>query len=188
MEFLIISENKMKIMLTADEMKRYGIESEKSDYNDPRIRKAFWQILGIAHDECGFESRGAKILLQYYPSDFGAEIFVTRLGRLPPGMEKSISDTESVTMLSSKNMIYRLENTDDIKRLYAIIKANEADASCEVYFSDDGYYYLFFEERCDNFSLSPYAIAAEFGDEIPQALTSYITEHSEKVAEFSPEK
>ena len=185
MEFLVISENKMKIMLTLDEMKRYGIEGDKSDYKDPAVRKAFWQILDRAREECGFESRGEKILLQYYPSRTGAEIFVTKLGRLPLGIERSISATDSVTMLSSKNMIYRIENIEELTRLYRIIKQNDADADGEVYLSDDGLYYLFFEERSEGSALSPYAIASEFGEEIPQTLRAYIKEHSERLTDFN---
>lgn len=183
MEFLVISENKMKIMLTHEEMKRYGIEGDKSDYKDPAVRKAFWQILDRAREECGFESRGEKILLQYYPSRASAEIFVTKLGRLPLGIERSISETDSVTMLSSKNMIYRIENMEELSRLCRIIKYSD-DRSSEVYFSDDGYYYLFFEERSDGASLSPYAIASEFGEEIPQTLRAYIKEHSDRLTDF----
>ena len=184
MEFLVISENKMKIMLSYDEMKHYGIEGEKSDYKDPLIRKSFWQILDRAREECGFESRGEKILLQYYPSRTGGEIFVTKLGRLSLGLERSISATDSIAMLSSKNMIYRIENREDVRRLYKIIRENDSDAKGEIYLSDDGYYYLFFEERSDASILSPCSVAAEFGEEIPQMLRVYISEHSERIGDL----
>ena len=106
MEFLVISENKMKIMLSAEEVRSYGIESERSDYRDPKIRRAFWKILDRARDECGFKVTGDKLLIQYYPSKCGAEIFVTKLGKISLGVERSIATTDSVTMLSSKNMIW----------------------------------------------------------------------------------
>ena len=182
MEFLVISENKMKVMLTQEEMRRYGIEGDKSDYKDPAVRKSFWQILDRAREECGFDSRGEKILLQYYPTRTSAEIFVTKLGRLPTGIERSISATDSVTMLSSKNMIYRIDNMEELSRLYRIIRHTDGDAGSEAYLSDDGYYYIFFEERSEGTSLSPYAVASEFGEEIPQTLRTYIREHSERLS------
>ncbi len=184
MEFLVISENKLKIMLTQEEMRRYGIEENKSDYKDHIVRKSFWQILDRAREECGFESRGEKILMQYFPSRTSAEIFVTKLGRLPTGIERSISATDSVTMLSSKNMIYRIENMEELSRLYRIIKCGDIESGSEAYLSDDGYYYIFFEERSEGTSLSPYAIASEFGEEIPQTLRAYIREHSERLCEI----
>ena len=182
MEFLVISENKMKVMMSAEEVRDYGIESEKSDYRDPEIRKAFWKILDRAKEECGFKITGDKLLIQYYPSKFGAEIFVTKLGKISPGVERSITGTDSVAMLSSKNMIYRFENFEELKRLCTEIKKNVFGSSGDVYFSEDGCYYLFFEERSDFHSLSPFSIVSEFADEIPQTMEVYIKEHSEPLA------
>ena len=184
MEFLLISENKMKIMLSSEEMKRYGIERESSDYKDPHIRKSFWQILDRARAECGFESRGEKIILQYYPSNNGAEIFVTKLGRISVGIEKSISASDSVTMLSSKNMIYRIENEDDLRRLCGILCRSAEDGFSEIYLSEDGCFYIFLEDRSDSAALSPYSVVSEFGEEIPRTLTAYIREHSERVSDL----
>ena len=181
MEFLVISENKMKVMLSADEVKRYGIEDEKSDYRDPSVRKAFWNILDRAREECGFKVLGDKLLIQYYPSRCGAEIFVTRLGKISLGVERSISATDSVAMLSSKNMIYRFEDPDALLRLLRQIKSSSPDAVGDVYLSDDGCYYLFFEERCDFGTLSPFSVISEFADEVPQIMALYIKEHSEPI-------
>ena len=182
MEFLIISENKMKIMLSSEEVVQYGIEAEKSDYRDPAVRKAFWKILDRARDECGFKVTGDKLLIQYYPSKSGSEIFVTKLGKLSLGVERSISGADSIAMLSSRNMIYRFENFEDLSRLAREINRLASDAAADVYFSEDGCYYLFFEERSDFRSLSPFSIVSEFADEIPQTMEIYIKEHSEPVA------
>ena len=178
MEFLVISENKMKIMLNAEEVRCYGIESEKSDYRDPVIRKAFWKILDRASEECGFKVTGDKLLIQYYPSKSGAEIFVTKLGKISLGVERSISATDSVAMLSSRNMIYRFENLEELGRLCKQIHKSISESSGDVYFSEDGCYYLFFEERSDFSTLSPFSIVSEFAEEIPQTMEVYIKEHS----------
>ena len=182
MEFLVISENKMKIMLSAEEVVSYGIESDKSDYSDPAVRKAFWKILDRAREECGFKVTGEKLLIQYYPSRCGAEIFVTRLGKISLGVERSISGAESVAMLSSKNMIYRFESLEELSRLCREIKNSVGAPTGDVYLSEDGCYYLFFEERCDYGTLSPFSIVTEFAEEIPQTMEIYIKEHSEPVS------
>ena len=181
MECLIINENKLKIMLGADEVMEYGIERESSDYRDPEIRRAFWKILDRAKEICGFKVSGEKLLIQYYPSKSGAEIFVTKLGKISLGVEKSISRSDSVTMLSSKNMIYRFENEEDLFRLCREMKKKIADFTSELYYSDDGCYYLFFEERSDSAVLSQFSVAAEFGEEIPQNMEPYIKEHAERI-------
>ena len=181
MEFLVISENKLKIMLDEEEMRHYKIESENSDYRDPDVRRAFWQILDKACEECGFKVKGEKLLLQYYPSGKCAEIFVTRLTNLGAGIERSLSGAESVTMLSSKNSIYRFESLEEFKRLSREIRRNGASCRSDLYFSEDGCYYLFFEERSDLGMPSPFSIVSEFGEEVPNTLELYIKEHSEPV-------
>ena len=182
MEFLTINENKLKIMLSSDEVKKYGIENEKTDYRNGETRKAFWKILDRANEECGFKVRGDKLLIQYYPSKSGAEIFVTRLGKISLGIERNIAGEDSITMLSSKNMIYRFENIEVIERLRREISRNSINTVADLYHCEDGCYYLFFEERSDAGMLSPFSVISEFGDEIPQNMESYIKEHSEPVS------
>lgn len=182
MEFLIISENKMKIMLAPEEVMYYGIESERTDYRDPLVRKAFWKILDRARAECGFKVTGEKLLIQYYPSKHGAEIFVTKLGKISATVQRSISETDSVAMLSSRNMIYRFDSFDELFRLCREINKNSSDYTSDVYLSEDGCYYLFFEERSEVASLSPFSVASEFGEEIPQTMELYIKEHSVPIA------
>jgi negative regulator of genetic competence, sporulation and motility len=182
MEYLIISENKLKIMLSAEEVGAYAIESEVADYKDPEVRRAFWRILDRARDECGFKVTGEKLLIQYYPSKSGAEIFVTKLGKISTGVERSLCGSDSIAMLASKNMIYRFDSVDSLNRLCKEILRTSEEVRGDVYFSEDGCYYLFFEERGDYFSLSPFSVISEFGEEIPQNISSYIKEHSKPIA------
>lgn len=182
MEFLVISENKMKIMLTAEEVKRYGIESDASDYSDPEVRRAFWRILDRSSEECGFKFAGNKLLIQYYPSNSGAEIFVTRLGRISLAAERTISGAESVAMLSSKRMIYRFERLEDLRWVCRELSCRGEDITSEAYLSEDGCYYLLFEERCEVGGLSPFSVVSEFAEEIPCNMEIYIKEHSEPLS------
>ncbi|MBO5879780.1 MAG: adaptor protein MecA [Clostridia bacterium] len=180
MECLIINENKMKIMLDEKEVREYGIDCEGADYSDPKIRKAFWKILDKARDISGFKVSGEKMLIQYYPSKSGAEIFVTKLGKLSVGIEKNIAKSDSITMLSSKNMIYRFDDVDSIVKLYREIEKKIPDFCAEIYSLDGEEYYLFFEERCDSNSASQFLLVSEFGEEMPQNMESYIKEHGSR--------
>ena len=179
MEFLIINENKLKIMLTKEDVKAYGIESEKSDYRDPKIRKAFWQILDRAKAECGFSVSGEKLLIQYYPASFGGEIFVNKLGKISGVSARSISESDSIAMLSSRNMIYRFLNADDLYRLCSLVGGSGVECEADVYLSEDGGFYLFFEERGDYGAISRFSLVSEFAEEIPHNMENYIKEHSE---------
>ena len=59
MEFLKISDTKLKVMLNADDMERYGIDPLNTDYGDPAVRRSFWRVLDAAREECGFRVAGS---------------------------------------------------------------------------------------------------------------------------------
>ncbi len=81
MELIMISESKLKVMLTATDMRLYGISGESLDKNDAVSRKAFWNILDEAKLQTGFDPAGCKLFVQMYQSKSGGcELFVTRLG------------------------------------------------------------------------------------------------------------
>ena len=115
MELILISESKLKIMLSADDMKLYDITCETIDYDDSLSRRAFWDILSEARDRTGFDASGDKVYVQVYPSKAGGcEMFVTKL---PPGTEDEIgtkSEYRADTRKPVKKCIYRFESIGDL--------------------------------------------------------------------------
>ena len=90
MEILKISDSKLKIMLTADDMKKYRLSRDSVDYNDAKTRRSFSEILSYVKSTHGFNTERDKVLIQFYPSkDGGSELFVTKLGLLPPSSERA---------------------------------------------------------------------------------------------------
>lgn len=78
MELIKISQTKLKIMLTADDMRRFELDSSKMC--DLSGREAFRNILKEAKDRCGFDTSGDRVFVQYYPEkNGGCEMFVTKL-------------------------------------------------------------------------------------------------------------
>ncbi len=81
MELILISESKLKIMLTEEDMHLYGITCDVPDSSSVTSRKAFWNMLDEAKVQTGFDPAGCKLFVQMYPSKSGGcELFVTRLG------------------------------------------------------------------------------------------------------------
>ncbi len=81
MELIVISQSKLKIMLTPPDMQRYELSAEQMDCADEQTRRAFRHIFEDARDRIGFETAGQKLLVQLYTSrEGGCEIFVTKLG------------------------------------------------------------------------------------------------------------
>ena len=86
MEVLKINENKIKIMLSPEDMKNFRLTASELDYNDSMTRQKVFKILEQVKKKHGFDHEGDKLLIQFYPSrDGGSELFVTKLGLLTSG-------------------------------------------------------------------------------------------------------
>ena len=81
MELIVISESKLKIMLTAPDMAHYELENARMDCADAHTRAAFRHIFDDARNRIGFDTQGERLFVQLYASkEGGCEIFVTKLG------------------------------------------------------------------------------------------------------------
>lgn len=90
MEWIRISENKLKIMLTAEDAKRYALRCETLDLADSFTRQAFRDILSDIRPATGFDAAEEKVYIQMYPSkEGGCELFVTKMGLLFNNSEQS---------------------------------------------------------------------------------------------------
>lgn len=83
MEWIRISENKLKIMLTAEDAKRYALRCETVDLADSFTRQALRDILSDIRPVTGFDATEEKVYIQMYPSkEGGCELFITKMGLL----------------------------------------------------------------------------------------------------------
>ncbi len=182
MDFLVVSESKLKIMMSLDEMKKYGIDGDNIDYDNPKIRRSFWKILDVAKDACGFEVSGDKVLIQFYPAKDGSEIFVTKLGLISGSAERTISKSNKVAMLMRKRAVYKFGSVEEILACLRAMKPEEGECDPKAYVDYYGTYYLTLDERksgsANTADMSP---LSEFGEELPSNLAPYIAEHSGEV-------
>ena len=90
MEWIRISQNKLKIMLTAEDARHYELNCENADYTDILTRTAFREILTDVKRETDFDASEDKVYIQMYPSkEGGCELFVTKIGLLLEEERKS---------------------------------------------------------------------------------------------------
>ncbi len=181
MEFLVVSKSKLKIMLTLDDMKRYGIDGENIDYDNPKIRRSFWKILDEAKERCGFEASGDKVLIQYYPSKDGSEIFVTKLGLVSKNTERTISKSNMVTMLGTKRAVYKFNSFASLIMAAKIINQWEKEGEPLAYYDERGVYYVIIDEKYCLGRRGEVSELLEFGSEVPTTLDGYIEEHSKRI-------
>lgn len=130
MELILISDSRLKIMLTAEDMRLHGITCDTLDKSSITSRKAFWNILDEAKLQTGFDPAGSKLFVQMYPSKTGGcELFVTRLGSKDPADKdkRKPNDLLAQSVLSPpRNPFY----TDAEQCIYAFDEMNDLLLGC----------------------------------------------------------
>ncbi len=159
------------------ELKRYSLNVAEEEYNSKEVRAALWRVLDVAYRECGFSTTGERMLIQIYCSEYGCEIFVTKLGRLGASAERNIARSGGVTMLSSKSSLYRFF---DVSTLLSALKHLRHDSreECRLAYLTDDSCYLLAEERTGAIPLGDLSVLSEFGTEVPATLTIHLSEHA----------
>lgn len=71
MEFELLCENKLKAMLSAQDMQLLELDYEQMHRSDPATRKALVTILEQAKRESGFDPRGTKLYIEAFPCEEG---------------------------------------------------------------------------------------------------------------------
>ena len=179
MEFLLVGESKIKIVLSEEERVGFNLNANAPDVSGPSARRSFWNILDMAKKEVGFDPAGDKVLIQLYPmSHGGCEIFVTKLGVLPETSAKIVSKSNKVAMLSKKKSLYAFSSLDDITNATRAIKAISGDVTVksDVYFQNDKYY-LSIEEYGKGGEPMEFPCVLEFATELTADMFTYILEH-----------
>lgn len=182
MEFLVISNNKLKIKMSKKEMKRYSLDVPEEKYSTPELRASLWRVLDLARAECGFSVEGERLLVQLYSSDGGCEVFVTKLGRLGASAERNIARSGSVAMLSSKRSLYRFPDLTTLLSALSRVPAEARTRCSDVYLCDSRECYLLLEERTGAFPLSDLSFLIEFASEAPATLEPHLSEHATRLS------
>lgn len=194
MEWIRISPNKLKIMLTAEDARHYELDCNCSNYADGITRAAFREILTDVGHEIGFDAADDKTYIQMYPSkEGGCELFVTKIGLLLAEEDKECGvaikgcpkGREKVTRCRVGNgeRIWLLEKTDALlaccRALSGMAKIPDTSVHCDeqkrwwLTVSSDG--------ETDK---GAFAFLSDFGREIPaDAAQLFLTEHARAVCE-----
>ena len=185
LEFLLIGDSKIKIVLSGEEAERYKLDSASPDVSGPGARRIFWRILEQAKGQVGFDPAGDKVLIQLYPiKNGGCELFVTKLGILSDSSARLVSKSDRIAMLSKKRLLYAFDTLEDTIAAARAIKAIVGDISpsSDVYYEKDKYY-LAIEEYGKGGEPVEFPCILEFGTGITTELSSYISEHATRLTD-----
>lgn len=168
MELIVISRTKLKIMLSAEDMKR--LDFDPCAGGDPAGRSAFGNILKEARDRCGFDAVGERVFVQYYPEKHGGcEMFVTKLTR-------DVTPHSPQTSPREAYIVYGFSNFEEILALCARLKLGDDVRESELFVVEENKrkYFLTLERECP--------LAGEYGGvKLGRGAVSYISEHGRRV-------
>ena len=137
MELLVISESKLKIMLTAPDMIKYDLTSPPANGLSLHDREVLRHLFRDAKAEIGFDTEGARLFVQLYASkEGGCEIFVTKLpdsNPIPPleGQEQTFTEGNDSVNLGMKhhNETLNFKTSSEKRLLQAIYDTEEPNVS-----------------------------------------------------------
>ena len=165
MDFLVISETKLKITLNHEECEKYKIKASSAEHETAELRRTLSAILSEARDRVRFEMGNEKALIQLYPSrDGGCEIFLTKLTGVGERERRTISRSDNLNTYSKRRSVYEFDSLPSLTGAARAIRSK--DKRCDVYLADSGHYYITVEEG-DIDGFSELEILSEFAHRIP---------------------
>ncbi len=186
MEFILINESRLKIILSKEDLEVYEALAEELDYTNTETKRIFWDILGRAKKSVGFCCDGVRILVKLFTCpDGGCEIFVSKLGIMSNDGSSGLSFySPDRGAAGDFEAVYSFENAEWLiavcRRLYAIDYAGKSS----VYIGDDRRFYLFL---CDSalssyMPIDEYTFICEYGTrEGVEATRHYLAEHGREI-------
>ena len=172
MELIVINENKLKIMMTKNDMESYGLNENEFYCSVSNAREILEKILHNSPIHTGFENITIedKILIQLYPDkNGGCELYVTKMIFDETEYTRFMPEENNSKYLLPKPQIkmplisFKFDTLEDVilaaKEL--VLRNHVYDAS--FYKNHDGKYYLFINTSNGNGD-SPIEFLSEFGE------------------------
>ena len=161
MELIQIGENRLKVMLTEEDMKRYAIEFELLDYGNTETRRAIWSILDEAKQQIGFDAARDKVYIQAFRGRAG-------------GCELFVSCTERED--APRRLLYAFESAGRLAAVCRHLEARRFSGEGAAFVGDDGRFYLLLEAGEEK-RPDPLAFVEEFGEALP-CREEFLAEHA----------
>ena len=179
MELKLVNENKLKIVLTNEDMTSLDITCEEMDYDNTGTKRIFWDILDKAKHQIGFDAGADKLFVQVYPDkNGGCLMYVTKDAQKgnPYTYEKKFK-SKLYTGIKKKRVLYMFDNSESL--IDACEKLNLAGFTGKSdIFAGDGRYYLYIEDNREQ----PLEFVGEYGVLINNPLFGfYLDEHTKKI-------
>ncbi len=187
MEWIRISSNKLKIMLSSEDARRYELNCEDADYANVMTRAAFRDILTDVRRETGFDATEDKVYIQMYPSkEGGCELFVTKIGLLLTEEESYAASTEQHTAehhaVSEMRTYYIFDSLPPLLSLCRRLQDHSEIRKSTVWKDERGGWWLLLCTAGGRGAL--HALMREYAKEVQSEKAAlYLGEHAERICD-----
>ena len=171
MEIIRIGENKLKLILTGEDLEKHHLKLDSLDYDNTETRRVLWQILDEAKQKTGFDAASERTLVQAYPGrKSGCEIYITRLSNHTPG-------------LKGRHSIFRFYDPTTLFSVCRTLSTGTRKYDGALYKDDQDFYYLCLKESLASSiqkedALSPLSFVEEYAQRVKStSFFAYIKEH-----------
>lgn len=194
MELILISDSKLKVMLSADDMRNY----EFDDINNIHTKEAFRNLMREAKSRCGFNALEGRVFVQLYRSKAGGcELFVTKLSQSDSGADSGMDPADKTGAAYSReertnteykryymerkfkgrHVIYSFDEMRNLLSTCGVLRASQYSGSSIAYIEKGrrGFYLALDEET--------YVAGEHFGRLCPSSFYYYINEHCDMICD-----
>ena len=172
MEWIRISQNKLKLMLTAEDVRRYALTTEAEQYETMPDKSIFRAILTDVRGMCGFDATEDKVYIQMYPSkEGGCELFVTRMGLL------TVQDARTFLPVRhrAEPAAFLFERIDDLLSVCRILHVRRYRGKSAAWRDEQGRLWLFLADGAERV---PFDFIGEYARRLPAAdILPFLPEH-----------
>ena len=177
MEFLVISDTKLKVTLSAEERREYRIDAAVP--SGAEVRRAVRDIILLAQRECGFSTEG-RLLVQICPlPDSRCELLVSRLSSVSRRDRADLIATQGLSLLERRRSVYRFADSESLVRAVGTVRRTGIES--DLYRDDLGRYYILLNEELTD-GVSELEIFIEFGDRLPSMPIAVLSEYGTLLA------
>jgi len=180
MELIVISDTKLKVMLTPVDMDTYHLDCATMDYEDNRTRRAFGHLFDEVRQRCGFDASCDRVLVQVYPGgDGGCELFVTKLASGTTRSEK-----RSGAVIRCRKYWYVFPDLTAVLSVCRVLNDGRYHRPSDLWLGEDARWYLMLEAgpRVTD-QPDPLAIVEEYGSRCaPGGEEIGFAEHARRIA------
>ncbi len=181
MELIMIDEDRMKIMISGEELLSYNIDAATLDPSDEQTKRVLYDIVDRARRSAGLDGARAGMFVQVFTSaDGGCEMYVTGYSHLydEDGGADDMEEKKS-TYVRKRRPVYRFSGVGDMLLACRALAGRGYSETSDAYITERGDVYLVLSEGEVDLS-----VALEYGDSVFfGGVMMYLCEHTTQIRE-----